>query len=113
MAKPTTARAQRIGRADCAQGGGPVSSMVHDPTNPENLMDAQRSQGRFSEGQEQLADTAAKERVGRFSDGEEQLADTAAKERVGRFSEGEEQLPETPEKERVGTFGGGVRQVAD
>jgi hypothetical protein len=61
---------------------------------PEDVMHEHRSQGRFSQGQEQLPDTPEKERVGRFSDGEEQLPDTPAKEHVGEFSEGAEQIPD-------------------
>ena len=60
--------------------------------------------GRFSEGEEELPDSAEKERVGRFSDGEEELPDSADKEHVGRFSEGEEELPDSAEKERKGEF---------
>ena len=63
--------------------------------------------GRFSEGEEQLPESAEKEHVGRFSEGEEQLPESAEKEHVGRFSEGEEQLPDSAEKDRVGRYSEG------
>ena len=45
------------------------------------------------------------EHRGKFSEGEEELPDSAEKEHVGRFSEGEEDEPDSPEKDRSGSFG--------
>jgi hypothetical protein len=57
------------------------------PPGPERL-------NQFSEGQEQLpSDTPEKLHKGRFSEGQEELAETPEKLHEGRFSEGQEELP--------------------
>jgi hypothetical protein len=64
--------------------------------------------GRFSEGQEEQAETPEKEQLGRFSEGQElRPKPVRSSEHEGRFSEGQELRGETPEKEHEGRFSDG------
>jgi hypothetical protein len=68
-------------------------------------MTTSRRIGRFSDGQQALADGPMHGRIGRFSDGQEAGPDTPDKQRIGRFSTGQELLAEGLEHVRVGSFG--------
>ena len=63
---------------------------------------------RFSEGIEELPDTAEKRLTGRFSRGIERRRITPGKTMTRRFSHGIEQLPDTPEKRALGRFSRGI-----
>jgi hypothetical protein len=65
--------------------------------------------GRFSAGQETLAQTPAKLHRGRFSEGLERFPESAPKRRPGRFSYGLDRLPEAAAGlARRGSFADGL-----